>query len=95
VKLKSNKAVLLQGGNSWCTWFLPSRYRICGKETLVKIINGTVMAIEMIRSIHSILNGKPVQSIPTTYLRSSVFQHGIKRDQFVYRNEILDFLSAG
>jgi hypothetical protein len=49
--LKSDKAVLLQGGISWCTWFLPIGCGICGKKTLITTDNGTVMAIEMISSI--------------------------------------------
>jgi hypothetical protein len=53
--LKSYNAVLLRGSNSWCTWFLPVRYGICGKKTLIKTDNCTVIAIETIRSIP---NGK-------------------------------------
>jgi hypothetical protein len=52
--LKSNKAAQRQGGNYWCTWFLPVKYGICGKKMLIKTDNGTVMAMDMIRSI---LNG--------------------------------------
>jgi hypothetical protein len=52
--------------------------------------NGTVMAIEMIRSIS---NGK-VCTKHTAYLRLSVCKCGIKMHQFVNKNEISDFPSA-
>jgi hypothetical protein len=36
----------------------------------------------------------PAQSIPTAYLRSSVFKRGFKTHEFVNKNEISDFPSA-